>query len=198
MGDVFENQDDISFEYRKPDEKAKHEQAKADGSGANSSQANGNQANGSGPNNSGANSNQANTSQANTSQAKGSRVKNKFAAIRFREIEDADEPEWLIDRALPSTGVGVIFGDTGSRKSFLAIDISLAIARGIPWNGRKTRQGAVFYVAGEASTGVLKRIKAYRLRYNIKDDIPFFLIPARADLGHKHEAIDKAGELPPA
>src|SRR5262245_30635976 len=35
MGDVFEDQDDISFEYRKPDEKAKRERAKANGSGAN-------------------------------------------------------------------------------------------------------------------------------------------------------------------
>jgi hypothetical protein len=82
----------------------------------------------------------------------------RFKLELAETIEDLDEPEFLLTGAMPATGVGVLYGDTGSLKTFLALDLSLAIPRGQAWAGRKTKKGAVVYITGEASAGIRKRI----------------------------------------
>jgi hypothetical protein len=77
-------------------------------------------------------------------------------------------PEWIIKGVLPVADLGVIYGDSGSGKSFLTMDMALAICRGVPWRGRKVRQGRVLYVAAEGGGGVSQRIKAYGI-YNELD-----------------------------
>ncbi|WP_276207949.1 AAA family ATPase [Photobacterium damselae] len=56
-----------------------------------------------------------------------------------------------------------MYGKSGSRKSFIAIDISCAIATGSPWHNQKTRKGAVVYIAAEGQMGIPKRVKAWEI-----------------------------------
>lgn len=69
--------------------------------------------------------------------------------------------KWIIKDFLPQAQLGVLFGDSGSGKTFLGYDMCAAVARGIEWNGRKVTKGRVLYVVAEGVGGFVNRIKAY-------------------------------------
>ena len=69
--------------------------------------------------------------------------------------------QWIVKEFLPQASLGVLFGESGSGKSFLAYDLSAAVSRGIEWNGRKVTQGRVLYIVAEGVAGFVNRIKAY-------------------------------------
>ena len=69
--------------------------------------------------------------------------------------------QWIVKQFLPQASLGVLFGESGSGKSFLAYDLSAAVSRGIEWNGRKVTQGRVLYIVAEGVAGFVNRIKAY-------------------------------------
>jgi hypothetical protein len=108
----------------------------------------------------------------------------KFGAIPFSDLDRPGiEHEYLIDDALTRYEVSVIYGESGSGKSFEAIDIGMAIARGIKFNGKDVRRGGVIYQAGEGGIGVKLRLRAYRQTYmDSAEHVDFVLIPARVDL----------------
>lgn len=75
----------------------------------------------------------------------------------------APAPAWRVLRVIPTRGLVVIWGASGSGKTFVALDLAGRILRGLPWAGRRTRRGAVAYIAAE---GALRdRVDAY-LRHN--------------------------------
>ena len=76
--------------------------------------------------------------------------------------------EWFIKNLLPKAGLGVIFGESASGKSFMVLDLAYAIAHGLPWRGIKTTQARVGYVAAEGTNGVRKRLIALAQHNNIK------------------------------
>ena len=57
---------------------------------------------------------------------------------------------WLIKGVLPVADVIVLFGASGSGKSFVALDMAASIARGVPWRERRTAKGRVLVIAAEA------------------------------------------------
>jgi AAA domain/Primase C terminal 1 (PriCT-1) len=68
---------------------------------------------------------------------------------------------------LPKLGVACLYGQSGSGKSFLAIDVACAIACGVPsWFGMKVQQAPVVYVVLEGSGGFPKRLQAYLLHHS--------------------------------
>lgn len=109
----------------------------------------------------------------------------KFRAIPW---EDQDLPgpehEWLVKYVITRRERSMMVGASQSGKSFLAIDLALAIARGVPWLGNRTTRGGVIYQAGEGGRGVKKRIRAYRNANGLGTDakLPFVLMPATLDL----------------
>lgn len=56
----------------------------------------------------------------------------------------------------------VIYGPSGSGKSFFTADLGQHIATGQPWRGRKVQKGLVVYVASEAGASILKRFVGWR------------------------------------
>lgn len=83
---------------------------------------------------------------------------------------------WLIRSYLFAGSICVLFGDSGSGKTFVTIDILCHIAAGIPWRGSKIRQGKVLYIAGEGQNGVLQRFKAWFEFHDCQDAIDNILI----------------------
>lgn len=70
---------------------------------------------------------------------------------------------WLVKHLFPKSSFGVIYGKSGSRKTFIAIDISCSIATGTLWQNQSVIAGAVVYVAAEGQTGMSRRIKAWEI-----------------------------------
>ena len=109
--------------------------------------------------------------------------KSRFGAIRWADLDGVMiRQDFLVEDLMFCGDVGMIYGESGSGKSFLAVDMGLSIARGVPFLGKRTRQGAVLYQAGEGGKGLVKRLRAYRQHHHVAEDVPFILLPARVDL----------------
>ncbi len=85
--------------------------------------------------------------------------------------------EFLVDGLLTDTGFAMMYGAPGTGKSFLAIDIALSVAHGMPWQGQEVKPGAVLYIAGEGIGGFGKRWKAWEKYHGVKDEPDMYLLP---------------------
>ena len=81
------------------------------------------------------------------------------------ELLAAPAASWTVHEILPDCGIGVIWGASGSGKTFAALDLGCAIVRGVPWHGRDVERGGVLYVATEGN--LRGRIDAYLHHHGI-------------------------------
>lgn len=98
---------------------------------------------------------------------------------------------WIVKGVLPKAGLAVVYGASGSGKSFAVLDIGMAIARGVEWRGRKTRQGRVAYIAAEGAEGFRKRLAAYAQHLSVDlTNVPMTVLNAAPNLMEKQDAVD--------
>lgn len=91
------------------------------------------------------------------------------------ELSDIFEPpDELVQGLLTAGDLSVIYGDSNSGKTFLAISLACAVARGVPWMGRQTEPGLVVYLAAESPSSVRSRLQAYQLHHGVR--VPNFAI----------------------
>lgn len=87
--------------------------------------------------------------------------------------------KWLIKDYFEMESIILLYGETGTYKSFLALDIGLHIATGKEkWAGQKVTQGPVYYIAGEGRVGLSKRLKAWTTHHKEERDVPFYIVPS--------------------
>ena len=96
-----------------------------------------------------------------------SKDKIQFTVESALEFTSRPSPRWIIKDILPKADLGVIYGDSGSGKTFFALDLCMAIALGQEWRGKKVKQGKVIYVAAEGAAGFRNRLKAYANQHQI-------------------------------
>lgn len=113
--------------------------------------------------------------------------KSRFGAVTWDRLDEAgQEHEYLIEDILTRHEVAVIYGESGSGKSFEAIDMAMSVNRGATFNGKEVLRGGVVYQAGEGGIGVKQRLRAYRQTYMEPGErVDFVLLPARVDLFSK-------------
>jgi len=92
--------------------------------------------------------------------------------MRFQFSQAADylnrrPVQWLIKKVLPHGDVGAVFGESGAGKSFLALDLVMAIATGTPWRGHEVTQGTVAYIVAEGAGGFTTRLRAYSEHHGV-------------------------------
>ena len=99
-------------------------------------------------------------------------------------------PDWLIQGVIEKGTLAAVIGESGSGKSFLALDLAACVQTGKPWHGRDVQQGDVVYLAGEGRSGLVRRIGAWEHRY--KDSLDDLMISSRAiDLGDRRNQLPK-------
>ena len=97
--------------------------------------------------------------------------------------EQAAKIRWVVKHVIPAESIGMLFGGSGTFKSFIAIDCALHIAHGLPWMGRRTTRGPVLYIAAEGGAGLWNRIDAWhRDRQLDWNDADMAVIPMAIDL----------------
>ncbi len=87
---------------------------------------------------------------------------------------------WLIKPIIPSTELGEMFGASGSRKTFMALDIGTCVHNGIDWHGHEVTKGSVLYICGEGVNGVRKRLSAFKNHYGVDEVMK--ILPTTIDM----------------
>jgi hypothetical protein len=105
-----------------------------------------------------------------------------------REYEDID---WIVDDLIPEQAVGMIFGASGTFKSFIAIDLCCHVANGMDFIGKETRKAPVLYLASEGGAGIYRRIQAWHKHHGlpISDDIWLVTTPLILTVKEQLEAL---------
>ncbi len=86
---------------------------------------------------------------------------NPFRFLSCPELFDRPEPEWLVSDILPQRGLGCFWGQPGSGKTFLAVDIAATVAANSHWRGEPVKTpGKVLYIAAEDDNGVQIRLRS--------------------------------------
>ena len=97
--------------------------------------------------------------------------------------EQAIDAPWLVKHVIPAESIGMMYGGSGTFKSFIAVDAALHVAHGLPWMGRRTKQGPVLYIAAEGGSGLWPRIVAWHRARRLQwSDVPLHVVPAALDL----------------
>lgn len=97
-------------------------------------------------------------------------------------LDTLPEPEWVADRLI-QRGLTVIWGHPSAGKSFVAVDLAVAVATGRPWRGGAVRPGRTLHLAGEGQAGLAHR---YAAALDRVDATP----AARAAVGVVGEPLD--------
>ena len=88
-----------------------------------------------------------------------------FNLLTAREICAMPRLKWRVSGVLPEQGVVSVYGQSGSGKSFLALDLAAAVSSGAPWFDCEVNRAGVVYVCLENEGGLRQRVEAWE-RYN--------------------------------
>ncbi len=125
----------------------------------------------------------------------------QFEPVHVAEWVSRPPPKWLIRDVLPEGDLAMIFGPSGSGKSFFAMDIAMAVASGYDWRDNVTMNGPVFWIAAEAAGSVRNRALAYAKFNNIKlPESDLWIVgdtPALGDVKHVRTLGEHAARLKP-
>lgn len=114
----------------------------------------------------------------------------RFTPISVAEFASGAPPSWIIKGVLPRAELVVLYGESGSGKSFMALQLAGAIARGVEWRGRRVKQGRVVYIAAEGAGGFRNRCVAYAQAEGIAlADLPLDIIADAPNLLLKDDAL---------
>jgi hypothetical protein len=114
------------------------------------------------------------------------------------DMEGTRAVDRLVKGILGEGLLAVAYGQPGSGKSFLVLDLALHVALGTDWFGRKVRRGAVLYVAAEGGGGWYNRAAAFCKHHGVdrrRTPFAFILVPVNlGPLGGDAASIIKAAE----
>ena len=82
--------------------------------------------------------------------------------------DDLTFDDELVEGVLCRNTMAVFYGDSNSGKTFAAVDLSMAIARGTDWLGHRSDDGLVVYLASEAPSSVELRARGYQRRHGVR------------------------------
>ena len=98
------------------------------------------------------------------------------------QMEQRPPPQYLIDGVLVQDSLAVLYGPSGTGKTFVALDWQLSVATGSWWQGRKVEKGPVLYVAAEGSGGLGARISAWKQANKFYGDAGLLILPEPVNL----------------
>lgn len=99
---------------------------------------------------------------------------------RFLDVDQIlaqKEPEWLVENLIPRGGIGIVYGASGTYKTFFALDIAARCTLGMDaYFSRKTKKAEVIYIAAEGGTGFRIRLPAW-MKHHGRKPVGLYLQP---------------------
>ncbi|MFQ5509779.1 MAG: bifunctional DNA primase/polymerase [Leptospirillia bacterium] len=104
----------------------------------------------------------------------------------FPTGEPSLDRSYLVKDWLRPGQMSLLVGHSNVGKTFVALDLLLSIARGLPWFGKRTEKRAVAYIAAEGIAGIELRLHAYKRHHGLSDAevtaLPFGYLAANVNL----------------
>lgn len=91
----------------------------------------------------------------------------RFRVVPAPEFATGKPMRWIVKGVIPKAEVVVIYGESGSGKTFMVLDMVAAISTGRAWRDYKTEQGKVVYICAEGVGGFRQRLKAYARQFAV-------------------------------
>jgi hypothetical protein len=97
----------------------------------------------------------------------------KFDAPYMADLWDEDPAtRWLIQDVIEDGVIAEVWGESGSLKTFIAVDMAVAVASGKHYHGEEVRRtGPVLIIPGEGRQGLKKRIRVLCQKRGLGSDI---------------------------
>lgn len=95
-----------------------------------------------------------------------------FQPLTFQQLLSLPPKEWLIKDIIGPGDLGMIFGDSGTGKTFLAIDLIMSAITGLTWarHFEVTEPLSVAYCTNEGLSGLPDRFRAAQQWYQASDE----------------------------
>jgi AAA domain len=115
----------------------------------------------------------------------------RIKLMPFNKIKLGTNRRYLVKGVMPFPGLTVIWGPPKSGKSFWTLDLTMHVALGREYRGKRVHQGPIVYCCFEGQSGLSARVEAFRQRFLAEDaeSVPFFLQPAPMDLIKEHQEL---------
>ncbi|MBD5539573.1 MAG: AAA family ATPase [Desulfovibrio sp.] len=103
----------------------------------------------------------------------------EFSFLTAEEVLALKTPPWRVKDVLPAAGLAAIFGQPGSGKTFIALDMAFSLAEGREWFQMQTHPCPVVYVNLESNLGLKKRLTAWQKERArpVPDNVRFVIEP---------------------
>ena len=108
----------------------------------------------------------------------------RFRLVRFAAIKFQTARRYLVQGLIPSQGLVVVWGPPKCGKSFWIFDLTMHVALGWEYRGRRVQASSVVYIACEGEAGLAARKEAFQQAKIAEEgtDPPFYLLTTRLDL----------------
>lgn len=113
--------------------------------------------------------------------AETTKPKTSLEWIELSSFFSEPPPTWRIPGVLPDGEIGFIWGQKSAGKTFVAVDLAMRVALGIPWRGIPVKQGNILYFAAEDRSGVGLRLRAALAAYGATE-APIRVLRGRPNL----------------
>lgn len=91
------------------------------------------------------------------------------------DVQAQLDRDYLVKGWIDRGSISVVYGPSNVGKSFWALNIAHHVSSGIPWGGRRVRQGRVIYIAAEGGASFYNRVAAL-------ENPQFFVLPGAITL----------------
>lgn len=114
-------------------------------------------------------------------------------------LEDATFDDELVEGVIGRIAMAVLYGDSNSGKTFLAVDLGARVSLADAWLGNRTSGGVVVYLATEAVESVRMRLRGWQRQHGQHLDrfvivkSPVNLFDGRADTDAVIALVDRIG-----
>lgn len=114
-------------------------------------------------------------------------IRPRGALLYGDEILTIPDPCPLVAGVLDLDSTALLYGESGSGKSFVALDWALCVASGLSWQDHVVMQGMVLYVVGEGLSGTQQRYASWKANNHIAS------VPALAFADHAPSILEPRG-----
>ncbi|PZP56479.1 MAG: hypothetical protein DI586_03555 [Micavibrio aeruginosavorus] len=106
----------------------------------------------------------------------------ELTLFTWEELINRPKKKSLVKGLIDENSFVLLYGASNTGKSFVALDIALAITVGKQWCSRKVEQGKAVYVAAEGGSGLIDRLTAYRSHHGLVKLPPISFLTVGIDM----------------